>query len=73
MSKIYFPDLDNTYINIEIFPKSTVGEVIDEIGEVFEIYMAFDYELKVSINGKYRTLDRDGVMYDLVKELDVEY
>lgn len=57
--KIYLPCIDDNFVSVVVDNKSTVGEILDEVGGMFKMKNSFDYDLMVNYNGKNRLLDRD--------------
>jgi hypothetical protein len=53
--------------------RSTVGEVLDELGNIFKMNNCFDFDLIVMYLGKGRLLDRDEFLFDVVKCLGIAY
>jgi hypothetical protein len=53
--------------------KSTVGEVLDELGNMFKMKNSFDFDLMVIYNGKKRLLERDEYLIDVVKCLSIDF
>lgn len=69
--KIYSPSLDDNLVVVNIDSKSTVGEVLDELGNVYKMKSSFDYDLIANYSGKNRILDRDEFLIDVVKSLNI--
>ena len=57
--KIYLPSLDDNFVSVIVDSKSTVGEILEEIGNMFKMKNSFDFDLMANYNGKNRLLDRD--------------
>lgn len=53
------PSVDDNFVSVMIDTKSTVGEVIDELGNMFKMRSVFDFDLMATYTGKNRLLDRD--------------
>lgn len=69
--KIYLPDVERKFINVEVHTTTKVGQIIDELGEIFEMMLAFDYELVVNINGRSKILDRDSSLHEIAIKMNL--
>lgn len=67
------PSLDDNFVSVTIDSQSTVGEVLDQLGNVYKMKSSFDYDLMVNYAGKNRLLGRDEFLVDVLKCLNIEY
>lgn len=71
--KIFLPSVDENFVSVVIDSKSTVGEVLDDLGNTFKMKISLDYDLMAMYSGKSRLLDRDEFIIDIVRSLQIDH